>query len=242
MAPKYLQIAASLRGEIVDGVWTAGMQLPSEPQLAQAYGAAQGTVRRALAVLQAEGLVEARHGAGVFVRAFHPILRNPLRQAIGKREYPRSSIWSVEVEQQMQVDQISVAFVIDAPDEICHVLRAGDLWSRQRRYLVDERPVMVATTYLAAEVMYDAPTMDADSGDAAVHAHLVQMGLKPAYYREDLRARAPTLDEAKALDLRLGTPVIEIAQLAFTERDEAVEVTVMVMDALAYVLQYHFTS
>jgi len=41
--------------------------MPSEKDLHDEFGLARETVRRALAVLRAEGLVEVRHGHGTFV-------------------------------------------------------------------------------------------------------------------------------------------------------------------------------
>ncbi|PRY17013.1 regulatory GntR family protein [Pseudosporangium ferrugineum] len=41
--------------------------MPSEKDLHDEFGLARETVRRALAVLRAEGLIEVRHGHGTFV-------------------------------------------------------------------------------------------------------------------------------------------------------------------------------
>ena len=62
-------IADRLRSDIVGGAARPGERLPTEAALAQRFGAHRHTVRRALAALQAEGLVHARRGAGVFVMA-----------------------------------------------------------------------------------------------------------------------------------------------------------------------------
>ncbi|MGH3377937.1 MAG: GntR family transcriptional regulator [Actinoallomurus sp.] len=64
----YRQIAADLRVQINDGGLTPGDALPSEAAIVDTYGVARGTVRAALAVLEGEGLIEARHGKGRFVR------------------------------------------------------------------------------------------------------------------------------------------------------------------------------
>jgi DNA-binding GntR family transcriptional regulator len=60
--PPYRQLAAILRAQITAGTLTG--RLPSEKALGQTFGLAQGTVRKALAILRDEGLIETAHGWG----------------------------------------------------------------------------------------------------------------------------------------------------------------------------------
>jgi CheY-like chemotaxis protein len=64
---KYLSIAATIRERIAAGVYVPGQQLPASAALAKEHGVALMTVRQALGILQQEGAIEARHGAGTFV-------------------------------------------------------------------------------------------------------------------------------------------------------------------------------
>ncbi|KQX58124.1 MULTISPECIES: GntR family transcriptional regulator [unclassified Streptomyces] len=61
-------IAADLRAQITTGHLKAGARLPSEPRLAAQYKVSTPTLRNALALLQAEGLIEKIHGKGNYVR------------------------------------------------------------------------------------------------------------------------------------------------------------------------------
>jgi DNA-binding GntR family transcriptional regulator len=62
-----MQIAADLRTQIEDGRYAPGDRLPSNAVLRAAYSSATETVRRALAVLRDEGLVETHSTRGTFV-------------------------------------------------------------------------------------------------------------------------------------------------------------------------------
>ena len=62
-------ILAHLRRAIETGAYGEGDQLPPERQLAVAFRAARGTVRRALDQLEQAGLVSRRLGSGTFVTA-----------------------------------------------------------------------------------------------------------------------------------------------------------------------------
>jgi GntR family transcriptional regulator of arabinose operon len=68
MPSKYVQIAASLRTEIQQGVYQSTMRLPTEKELSQTYQVNRQTVRRALSLLTNEGLIERCQGSGSYVR------------------------------------------------------------------------------------------------------------------------------------------------------------------------------
>lgn len=72
--PPWRQVAEDLRRRITAGEWTG--RLPSEKTLAQEYGVALGTVRKAMGQLRAEGLIETDKGWGSYVSGTKPP-RNP---------------------------------------------------------------------------------------------------------------------------------------------------------------------
>ncbi|MGN6549479.1 MAG: FadR/GntR family transcriptional regulator [Pararhizobium sp.] len=65
-------VSAALREEIVGGELRPGDKLPSEAGLTKRFDVSRTVVREAIAALRADGLVEPRHGVGVFVRSTHP--------------------------------------------------------------------------------------------------------------------------------------------------------------------------
>jgi DNA-binding GntR family transcriptional regulator len=65
--PPWVQLAALLRARIKSGEFPPGGRIPSVVSLSQEYDLAGGTVKKALAQLRAEGLIESRTGWGTFV-------------------------------------------------------------------------------------------------------------------------------------------------------------------------------
>ena len=63
----YRQLASVLRDRIRNGELPPGRRMPSEKDLHDEFGFARETIRRALAVLRQEGLVEVRQGHGTYV-------------------------------------------------------------------------------------------------------------------------------------------------------------------------------
>jgi DNA-binding FadR family transcriptional regulator len=58
----YAQVADAIRREIAAGNPPAGGVLPGEMALAKRYGVGRNTVRDAMAMLRAEGLIDSRKG------------------------------------------------------------------------------------------------------------------------------------------------------------------------------------
>jgi DNA-binding GntR family transcriptional regulator len=67
--PLFAQISEMLSREILAGHWQPGERIPTEPELATSLGVAIGTLRKAVAVLVAQGVLERKQGSGTYVRA-----------------------------------------------------------------------------------------------------------------------------------------------------------------------------
>jgi GntR family transcriptional regulator len=64
---RYLQVARTLRKEIVDGVYPIGSQLPTEHELCERFSVSRYTVREALRRLRDDNLVSSRPRTGTTV-------------------------------------------------------------------------------------------------------------------------------------------------------------------------------
>jgi len=62
-------VSENLRNEIASGRFEVGEKLPSQSLLTERFEVSRTVIREAIASLQADGLLEARQGAGVFVVA-----------------------------------------------------------------------------------------------------------------------------------------------------------------------------
>jgi GntR family transcriptional regulator len=67
--PLYIKIAEGLIGKIESGELTPGDRLPPERDLSEQLGVNRMTLRRALRVLEARGVIERRHGVGTYITA-----------------------------------------------------------------------------------------------------------------------------------------------------------------------------
>lgn len=243
--PKYQRIADSLRDAIQVGEYGPGDRLPGENELMAAHGVARMTARQALGVLRDEGIAEARKGAGVFVRSFRPLRRRGIQRLAQEQWGSGRSIWSTDAgDRAFEVDQVSVSEE-PVPELICAVLELEEgegVCVRRRRFVLDGKPVLLATSYLPVSVVAGSAITQEDTGPGGIYARLAELGHGPVHFREEVRSRMPSKDEAARLSMASGTPVILICRIAFTSEGRPVEINEMTLDAASYVLEYDFDA
>ncbi|MFJ9028784.1 GntR family transcriptional regulator [Streptomyces sp. NPDC102274] len=243
--PKYQRIADALREAIRSGEYGPGARLPGENDLMAAHGVARMTARQALGVLQSEGIAESRKGSGVFVRSFRPLMRRGVERLSRERWGGGRSVWSADIEDRtLVVDGASVAEE-PAPEPIARVLalEPGDaVCVRRRRFVLDGKPVLLATSFLPAAMVAGSAITQEDTSPGGIYARLGELGFAPVHFREEIRSRMPSQEEAERLGLSAGTPVILVCRTAFDAERRPVEVNEMVLDSASYVLEYDFDA
>ncbi|MFI2610217.1 GntR family transcriptional regulator [Kitasatospora sp. NPDC018619] len=243
--PKYQRIAEALKAAIDAGRYRAGDRLPGENDLMDEYGVARMTARQALGVLKSEGIAEARRGAGVFVRDFRPLRRRGIQRLAQGQWGSGRSIWSADIDNRdLVVDQVSVT-ERGAPEHVARVLGVDPgtpMCVRHRRFVLDGKPVLLSTSYLPAVLVSGTAITREDTGPGGTYARLAEIGAKPVHFREEVRSRMPSGEEAARLELSAGTPVILICRTAFADEGQVVELNEMILDAASYVLEYDFDA
>ncbi|MFF4673031.1 GntR family transcriptional regulator [Streptomyces sp. NPDC001279] len=245
MAENARDIADALRKRIRSGELAPGVRLPGEPALVKSYGVAKETARRALMLLVSEGLAVRRKGSGTYVREFQPIRRVANRRLAQEGWGTGRSIWSSDVgERPMQVTDLRV-YEAPAPTDVARALDLPEgtpVIVRDRLFTVEGEPVQAAVSYLPADLVRESPIAQEDTGPGGTYARLAELGAKPVRFIEELRSRMPSQEESEQLRLADGTPVVEIYRTALTAQDRPVEVNRMLLNAGAYVLEYHITG
>src|SRR5690349_8933143 len=69
----YQQVAATIADAIRAGRYVPGRRLPSERDLAEELQVSRPTIREAMIALEIRGLIEARHGSGIYVTDAPPV-------------------------------------------------------------------------------------------------------------------------------------------------------------------------
>jgi len=157
--PLYVQISELLHREIAAGHWLAGERLPTESKLAQDLEVAVGTLRKALAVLEDDGLLERRQGSGTYVRkpptggAIYQFFRLELLNGGGM---PTATTLSVEKISSpvmttlfAQKSPEAVSSSSNTPDTTALGLQASSFWRIRRLRYLNRQPVAAEEIFIA---------------------------------------------------------------------------------------------
>lgn len=135
-SPLYRQLMAHLRSDITSGVYPVHSRIPSEPELCESYQVSRVTVRKALAELTRDGLLERHQGKGTYVCI--PRIQRDLRMVNSFTDYCRSMGC-------VPGNRVISAKLVPAEDDADALhCEPGDLVLEvQRLRLADDTPVML---------------------------------------------------------------------------------------------------
>ncbi len=247
-APKYLQIADDVAARIRSGELAPGNAVPSETELMRRYGAASGTVRKAIAELRVLQLVETHHGKGSYVRRRPPVQRKSSDRFRRAHRLAGKAAYLAEAEQSGGEPSVTMLHIgtVPAPAGIAELLgvpTGAKVLARRRRYFLSGSATEEATSYLPWDVAKDIPELfEENPGGGGIYARLEENGHLLSEFTETVRARLATKGESAALALSPGAAVIHLMRTARTAAGRAIEVCDTLMAADQFVLEYRFPA
>jgi len=191
---RYRQIAEELRARLEGGEFAVGRLLPSEAELSAGYGASRVTVRKALEVLRAEGLVDARQGFGWFVAG------EPVRQPLARLGTLEAQLAELGVRSERRI--LDFAFV-KPPAAVRRVLGVDRALRVGRLNLADGEPFARVTVFCPEDL--GALVSRAQVTESSFH-DLLPVELGGAV--QTIGAAAASASDAELLGIPVGSPVL----------------------------------
>jgi GntR family transcriptional regulator len=237
----YKEIADELRARIERGDYQPGQKIPSESEVMAEFDAGRETVTKALRLLKDLGLTVSSQGKPATVRQFKPV-RRPANARLSKEVWGGgTSMWAVDVQEATpKVDGLSVGRIEASPRiaEALGIQRGKPVVLRKRHYVLNGKPVLMADSYIPADLADGTPIAEPDTGEGGIYARLDDVGHGPVRFKEEVRTRMPYRAEAALLQLHPGTPVMCIVRSAFDSEGRTVEINEMTLDGGSYILDY----
>lgn len=200
-----MAIAGDLRRQLAAGELVAGSVLPSEADLAGAYGVSRVTVRKALELLRGEGLIDARQGYGWFVPA------DRVLQTLGPLSTIEAQLAAQGREPVRKV--LSFSFRASEPGGVLD----GEVLEVVRVNLADGQPFALVTVWCPADV---GRRLSRDDVETSTFYDLLPEPVSSA--RQTIRAAVAGEGDADVLGVPVGSPLLVAERLSRNARGEPV--------------------
>jgi GntR family transcriptional regulator len=214
--PLYIQIADGLLDQIESGELSPGDRLPSERGLSERLGVNRMTLRRALGLLEGQGLLVRRRGDGTYV-AERKIARQagqlvPFTRSMERRGYaPGAQVITFEKRPAEVAEAHELELSVLAPVYFVRRLR-----------LLNQEPVMLERFTLPAQRF---PGFEAfDLSDRSAYAVMEEeYGVAVVRARQSLEPVVASEYEAELLDVEPGAPLMLERRVGLDDKDQPVE-------------------
>jgi len=220
--PLYTQIVSIVKRNLSAGTLSAGELLPSESELCRAYGISRSTVRQAIGILEAEGLVVRRQGRGTFVA--EPKMRRRTENvysftseisALGMT--PSSTLMEYDV--IVPTPDIVKVLEIDRPD--CLVYR----FTRIRN--VNDEPLILETSFYP-QYLYPNLTRELLQTHS-FYSLLYEVGVVPSHAVDSYEAVIIGRAESELLHCKPGSCGFSVQRRTYDESGKCYEFTQSLM-------------
>ena len=207
-SPLYHQLMQRITDDIEKGKYPVGSRIPAEHELEDTYNVSRVTVRRALAELTAEGLLERKQGKGTFVST--PKFSQDLKTIHSFHDSCRMNgvqpgTWIVHVNE------------ISADTEDIHELnlRAGDrVVETLRIRTADGTPVALEKNHFSLAYSY----LENENLSGSLYIVLKEYGVEPKQATHDISMTYATEEQAKLLNIETGSPLIRLREVIYDQK------------------------
>lgn len=213
---QYIKITDAIREQISSGQLGAGTKLPSERKLAEAFKTTRVTLREALSLLEADGLIfrEDRRGWFISHRPLKLNLSAPVDFSSLALAQGRKPSVDVITSESMMANKESSQLLSLPP--------FSDVYRFARVHSIDGRPVMLAEHIIRAERVPNLLQHELDGALLSLYHSEWQLQFAKSRYL----VHSTTFDKEIALATRstAGSPALKITRVNIDDTDVAQEV------------------
>ncbi len=203
--PLHVQVRDQITRRIADGEWLPGQALPSEFLLAAGIGVSQGTVRKALNAMTEQKLLLRQQGRGTFVarhdeeRVLFQFFR--LKPDSGEKVFPASEVLTAERGRATAAEARRLK--LTAGESVIRIHRVRSLGG-----------IACMSEYIRLPQKLFPRFSLSDIPNNLYGEYAARFGVSVMSASEKLKAAALGRRDAQALQLKPGTPVLQIDRTA----------------------------
>lgn len=213
---KARQVYLVLRDRIVSGALGHGRRLPNENELAASHRVSRVTIRRALAELERERLIERRRSLGtrvIFRPSTAPIVGDITGMMASLADMGRrTTVKLLSFDYIAAEGGVAEALRVAPPDLIQRAVRVRSIDNEPFSYLTTHVPERIGITFSRQELA-SRPLLEL----------LERSGVKVSRATQQIGAGLAGPAIATALGVATGSPLVELTRVIYDARGRAVE-------------------
>lgn len=208
---KYEMISNTIRQRIREGIYSVGSLIPDQVTLAKEFDVSRMTVKKGMDILELEGLILRKRGAGTFVKK--TALSEGLTASIMEYEGLTKQLANREVESKV------ISFKLDFPDKFLQeklMLDKHDpIYKIIRLRVVDGEPYILEHTTMNANLI---PGINEDILHRSVYRYIQDdLNLRFGGAHRIINADKSSKYDQEYLNCNEDDPVLEIEQVVYLE-------------------------
>lgn len=218
---KFEAIYTALKAEITEGVFNDTMLLPTEKLLAERFGTSRNTIRRAIQLLNDEGLVYSVKGRGVVILESTRIDQKFFR--IGNFQGLKAMSSAKNVKIQTRVQDFQELTVDEALSSLISFPVGERVYYVRRVRVVNDRAMAYDTSYFKKSIVRN---LSENIVKASIYDYIEQtLDFKIAASKVVLEVISATSKDFELLDLSTNNCVGKLVNMVYTDMGRLFEHT-----------------
>jgi GntR family transcriptional regulator len=221
---RYLQVARTLRKEIVDGVYPVGSQLPTEHELCERFAVSRYTIREALRRLREDNLVSSRPRTGTLV------VPRPSSDSYVQHVMSINDLVAFATDARFAIDSIAMVTI---DDELAARtgLASGEQWLTVRGFrqaeVADSSGIALCRTEYYINRAFAAVGRLLQRHEGPIFPLIEDLfGLSIVEVHQEIAAVLISPALADGLDVESGTPALQVQRTYKTSDGLVAQVTI----------------
>lgn len=216
VTPMYVQLANHIRDLIKSGQVGEGQCIGGQTELAEEYGVSRVTARRAIKLLESQGLVVTRQGKGSYAA------RASVSQELGSLLSLDEILEAQGMNHEVRIIDFSWIVMPEAVRPFFGGAENSPVLCVKRQHLVNGLPLALAVLLIRPELGVSIKKEDMEK--YPLYSILEgKLGVKLGRAMQSIRAEAATEELARELDVKLGYPLLVARRCTYSAEDVPVE-------------------
>lgn len=209
--PKYKEVAKTIKERINDQIYTVDEKLPDQQTLAKEFNTSRVTIKKALDLLQAAGLLYTIQGSGSYIK------RNALLKAQTSIQIGHNVGLTTAIQEEVKLESQVITFTVRFPDEKEQLQllidRETPVYYYQRLRILGGRPYSLENTVVPVHLI---PGITEDVLKDSVYRFIrEELGISFKDNRQIVRAAKPSKLDQVHLKCKETDPVLEVEKIMY---------------------------